>query len=58
MTRGITHFFTETQNTIERVEEKNKRTNTDLGQLQAQEEGVCDTFVRLFVHFQVIAGVY
>ena len=35
--RGITHFFTATQSTTERVEEKNKRTNTDLGQLQAQE---------------------
>ena len=34
-TLGITHFFTDTQNTTERVEEKNKRTNTDLGQLQA-----------------------
>ena len=33
-TRRITHFFTATQNTTERVEEKNKRTNTDLGQLQ------------------------
>ena len=28
------------QNTTERVEEKSKRTNTDLGQLQAQEGGV------------------
>ena len=37
----------------------NKRTNTVLGQLQAQEEGVCDTFVQLSVHLQVIiAGVY
>ena len=26
-----------TQNTTEKVEEKNKRTNTDLSQLQAQE---------------------
>ena len=26
-TRGITHFFTDTQNTTERVEEKNKQTN-------------------------------
>ena len=32
-TRGITHFFTNTQNITERVEEKNKRTNTDLRQL-------------------------
>ena len=38
-TRDITHFFTDTQSTTERVEEKNKRTNTDLGQLQAQERG-------------------
>ena len=38
-TRGITHFFTDTQNTTERVEEKNKRTNTELDQLQEQERG-------------------
>ena len=38
---------------------KNKRTNTGLGQLQAQEGGsVCDTFVQLSVHLQAIAGVY
>ena len=44
-TRGITHFFTDTQNTTEKIEEKNKRTNTDLGQLQAQEGlSLCDTF--------------
>ena len=49
-TRGITHFFTDTQNTTERVEEKNKRTNTDLGQLQVQEDGVCDTVVQLSVN--------
>ena len=29
-TRSITHFFTGTQNTTKRVEEKNKRTNTGL----------------------------
>ena len=30
---------------------KNKRTNTDLGQLQAQERGICATlFVQLSVH--------
>ena len=34
---GISHSFTDTQSTTERVEEKNKRTNTDLGQLQVQE---------------------
>ena len=33
-------------------EKKNKRTNTGLGQLQAQEEeSLCDTFMQLFVHF-------
>ena len=31
--QGITDFITDTQNTTEKVEEKNKRTNTDLGQL-------------------------
>ena len=40
----LPHFFTDTQSTTERVEEKNKRTNTDLGQLQVQEGKVCDTF--------------
>ena len=39
-TSGISHFFPDTQNTTEKVEEKNKRTSTDLGQLQAQEGGV------------------
>ena len=39
------------------VEEKNKRTNADLGQFQARE-GVCDPFVQLSVHLQAIAGVY
>ena len=38
------------------VEEKNKRTNTDLGQLQAQEGGSqCDTFyaaLRTFVDYR------
>ena len=57
-TRGTTHFLTDAQNTAERVQEKNKRTNTDLGQLQAQEGGVCDTFVLLSVHLQAFAGVY
>ena len=37
--RGYLTFFTDTQSTTERVEEKNKPTNTDLGQLQAQERG-------------------
>ena len=46
----------DTQNTTERVERKEK-TRT-LGQLQAQEEEVCDTFVQLSVHLQAIAGVY
>ena len=42
-TRGITHFFMDTQNTTERVEEKDKRTNTGLGELQALEGGsLCD----------------
>ena len=41
------------------MEEKNKRTNTDLDQLQAQEGGsLCDTFVQLSLHLQAIAGVY
>ena len=47
-TRGITHFITDTQSSTERVEKKNKRTNTDLGQLQAQERGVCITFLCSF----------
>ena len=45
--RGYFTFFTDTESTTERVEEKNKRTNTDLGQLQAQESGVCETFLSL-----------
>ena len=58
-TRGITYFFTDTQNTTERVEEKNKQTNMNLGQLQVQEGGsLCDTFVQLSVHLQAIAGMY
>ena len=58
-TRGITHFFMDTQNTTERMEEKNKRTNTDLGQLQLQEGGsLRDTFVQLSEHLQAIAGEY
>ena len=44
-TWGITYFFTDTRNTTERVEEKNKWTNTDLGQLQAQER----EFVKLCI---------
>ena len=58
-TRGITHFFTATQNTTERVKVKNKRRNTGLGQLQALEGlSLCDTFVQLSVHLQAITGVY
>ena len=58
-TMGITHFFIGTQSTTERVEEKNKRTNTGLSQLQAQEgESLRDTFVQLSVHLQGIAGVH
>ena len=57
-TRDITHFFTDTQNTTERVEEKNKWTNTDLGQLQVQEGGsLWDNFVQLSKHYQAIMGV-
>ena len=57
--QGQTHFFTATQNTTERMEEKNKRTNIGLCQLQAQEGGSpCDNFVQLSVHLQAIAGVY
>ena len=53
------NFITDTQNTTESVEEKNKITNTDLGQLQVQKGGsLCDTFVQLSVHLQAIAGVY
>ena len=38
---------------------KNKRTNMDLGQLQAQERGsLCNTFVQFSVHLYTIAGVY
>ena len=38
---------------------KNKRTNTDSGQLQVQEGGsLCGNFVELSVHLQAIAGVY
>ena len=49
--RGITHFFTDTQNTTKRVEEKNKQTSMGLGQLQVQEGGsLWDTFVQLSVH--------
>ena len=42
--RGYFTFFTDTQSTTEKVEEKNKRTNTDLVWLQAQESEVCETF--------------
>ena len=39
------------------MEEKNKRTNTGLVQLRAQEGGsLCDTFVKL--HLLAIAGMY
>ena len=38
---------------------KNKRTNTGLGKLQAQEGGSqCSTLERLSVHLQAIADVY
>ena len=40
--QGYLTFFTDMQNTTERVEEKNKRINTDMGQLHVQES-VCDT---------------
>ena len=41
----------DTLNTTERVEEKNKRTNMNFGQLQVQEGGsLCDTFVQLSMH--------
>ena len=40
LARGISHFFTDTQSTTEKVEEKNKQTNTDLGHLQVQEAGM------------------
>ena len=58
--RGISHFFTATKNTIERVEEKkNKQTNKmDLVQFQAQEREFCDDFAELSVHLQTIVGVY
>ena len=56
-TRGISHFITDTQNTTERVGGKNKRTNTDSSQLQAQAGGSqCDSFVQLSVHLQAIDG--
>ena len=41
--RGITHFFKATQKYNREDGRKNKRTNTDLGQLQAQEREFCDT---------------
>ena len=41
------------------MEEKNKRTNTGLGQLQEQKGGsLCDTFVQLSKHLQAITGKY
>ena len=44
---GTLHiFFTDTQNTNERCGRQKKRTNTGLGQLQAQER-LCDTFEQL-----------
>ena len=43
----ISHSFTHTQSTTERVEEKNKRLNTDWGLLQAQEGEVRDTYCAL-----------
>ena len=47
-TRGISHFTTTTQNTTDRVGEK-ERTNTDLGQLQALEREFCDTLHSLCI---------
>ena len=41
--RGITHFFKATQKYNREGGRKNKRTNRDLGQLQAQEREFCDT---------------
>ena len=49
--RGISHFFTATKNTTERVE---GRTNEQcgLGSASSARKGVlCDDFVQLFVHF-------
>ena len=39
LSSGFSHLFTDTQSTTEKVAEKNKWTNSDLGQLQAQEAG-------------------
>ena len=44
--RGDLSVFTDTQSTTEKVEEKKKQTNTDLGPLQAQKLG--EVYVILF----------
>ena len=56
--RGISHFFTSTKIQPRVWEKKNERTNTDLGQFQAQEREFCHDFVQLFVHLKTNAGLY
>ena len=57
-TKGITHFFTDTQSTTERLGEKNKRINTDLGRLQAQERGICVPLLCSFLCICRLEGMY
>ena len=49
--RGISHFFTATKNTTERVGEKEQTNNMDVGQLQAQEREFVWRFCAAFRAF-------
>ena len=48
-TRGITHFITYTQNTTERVEEKEQTNKHGLGSTPSARKGVCDTLHSLSI---------
>ena len=59
--RSISHFFTATKNITERVGEKtkqNKRTNTDLGQLQGLEKEFCVTILFSFLWACIFRETY
>ena len=57
--RGISHFFTNPQNTQPRRWKKKKRTsNRAWASSKCKRREVCDTFVSLSAHLQATADVY
>ena len=55
---GISHFFTDTQLTTERMKEKKNKQSCAWVSSKRKKGEVGDTFVELFMHLQAIARVY